>query len=137
MSLVETLQDLEFKKAAEKKPDATSLRLRAFGAVGYRERADMSGDVTGDDRALLALLKRTGLLTLSAAAAANHSRLTVTQVDAALSAAGITGTEAIEAKLRLFNAGILTGHRDPNPKAHEVLGPDITGRWPTPKRSVW
>jgi hypothetical protein len=106
----------------------TELNLTALGA-GFREKVD---NRTGDDRVLASLLKRTGLMRLWAAADASGSRLATQEVDKALEAAGITGQEAIAAKLRLLNAGLMSNDRDASRKTQSVPQVGITGRWTKP-----
>jgi hypothetical protein len=72
----------------------TDLSKREFNASGEPERKSVSADAT-------ALLSKFGLQ------AGSDGKLTVSAVDTALEAAGVTGTKAIEAKLKLQNAGLL------------------------------
>jgi hypothetical protein len=75
-------------------------RLRALRAVGILEASDVKTNVTPADRELTQLLHAMGLR--------GGIKLTVSQADAHLEGAGITGIAAIGAKLRLLSAGIIS-----------------------------
>jgi len=64
-------------------------------------------NLSGADRQLAHLLHNLGLTTLAAAAGVTGQKFSLVQVEAALEKAKLSGTKAVEAKLRLVNAGLL------------------------------